>query len=214
MVAAGHTLSHQATHIIDTIADAKIKCNTYNTTSSSSSSSSLLSNNSTDGNDNENQVEVEVEVEMLQEEKELSDLERIQKIQTNFSQWNLLTQGLRSQIVPLLTRINEQKLSQYDNIHGMLVFISIFSLHPPSPPPFPHFFHYQCTFSLPFSFHPHLFLYLFCFIFFFIFSCLRFFEFHLFAFILILIFRSSRVIEDLGSSFRICSCSFSYSKCY
>ena len=162
MVAAGHTLSHQATHIIDTIADAKIKCNTYNTTSSSSSSSSLLSNNSTDGNDNENQVEVEVEVEMLQEEKELSDLERIQKIQTNFSQWNLLTQGLRSQIVPLLTRINEQKLSQYDNIHGMLVFISIFSLHPPSPPLFLTFFiinvHFLCLFLFI-----HIFFYI-CFV--------------------------------------------------
>ena len=146
MVAAGHTLSHQATHIIDTIADAKMKSNTYNTTSSSSSSSSLLlSNNSIDENDNENQVEVEVEVEVeiIHEEKELSDLERIQKIQSNFSSWNQLTQGLRSQIVPLLTRINEQKLSQYDNIHGMLTLILLLSaLSYPLPltTPFPHFF--------------------------------------------------------------------------
>jgi hypothetical protein len=80
-------------------------------------------------NDGENQVEVEVEV--VQEEKELSDIERVQKIQSVFSQWNLLTQGLRPQIAPLLTRIQEQRLTQNENLNGTVlthILISYFLL--------------------------------------------------------------------------------------
>ena len=118
LVAAGHKLSHQATHIIDTIADAKMKCNTQNSTSSSSL-------NNTNENDAENQVEVEVEI--VQVEKELSDLERVQKIQSGFSEWSQLTHGLRSQIPPLLTQIHEQRLSQNENISGTFTVIFLIS---------------------------------------------------------------------------------------
>ena len=72
-------------------------------------------------NDNDNENQVEVEVEGVQEEKELSDIERVQKIQSVFSQWNLLTQGLRSQIAPLLTRIQEQRLTQNENLNGTVL---------------------------------------------------------------------------------------------
>lgn len=128
LVAAGHTLSHQATHIIDTITEAKMKCNSYSTSSSPSSPSSPLS---TKMNDNDNDGENQVEVEVMQEEKELSDIERVQKIQSVFSQWNLLTQGLRPQISPLLTRIQEQRLTQNENLNGTVlthIFICYFLL--------------------------------------------------------------------------------------
>ena len=119
LVAAGHTLSHQATHIIDTINEAKMKCNSYSTSSSPSSPSSPSSTKMNgNNNDGENQVEVEVEVEVVQEDKELSDVERVQMIQSVFSQWNLLTHGLRPQIAPLLTRIQEQRLTQNENLNG------------------------------------------------------------------------------------------------
>lgn len=78
-------------------------------------------------NDGESQVEVEVEVEVVQEEKELSDIERVQKIQSVFSQWNLLTQGLRPQIAPLLTRIQEQRLTQNENLNGTVLIQTLVS---------------------------------------------------------------------------------------